>query len=387
MKVAILTHPLRLNYGGLLQNYALQKVLISKGFEVETLSLPAYKNKKKIFKEIRNILFTIRHLLLRDLPLNRLYWPFNTQQKATQVVVEAMKHTFTDEYIQYSRELYDREDLEKYIKGRGFDTFIVGSDQVWRSAYVSDIGLYFLDFLDKDLEVKRISYAASFGISEWTFDIKETCILQELAHRFNAISVREKSGVSLCDKYLGIRAELVCDPTMLLTGEDYKKIIRESPFTYSMKGRVLAYILDKNSYKQNLITKISQDLRANYEIYSAELDLKPYGTIKDALDKKPPTVAQWLRAICECEFLITDSFHGTVFAILFHKPFIVFSNRLRGNSRIESLLSTFKLQLRLINEELDYNAALSSLIDWQTVDTIHAEIRKKGLNFLLDSLK
>src|SRR5690606_15864360 len=109
----------------------------------------------------------------------------------------------------------------KALNNIGFDTYIVGSDQCWRPKYSPNITNYFLDFLNDKQNVIRISYAASFGTSDWEFNEPETKMCRDLIQKFDAVSVRESSGIELCQKYLDKEAQHVLDPTMLLELDDY----------------------------------------------------------------------------------------------------------------------------------------------------------------------
>lgn len=349
--------------------------------------MPRIPFKRTFYGEMKACLSSIYHIVRGNIPKRLFHWPYNTKGKSTQIVVDVMKRTFVDENIKTSPQLKNTDDLKEYIRKERFDAFIVGSDQVWREAYVSDVSVFFLNFLGKDDPVKRIAYAGSFGIDKWTFDQSKTSELKGLAEKFDSISVRETSGIGLFKTYLKQDVCRVCDPTILISSSDYTKLIRNSSDAYSLKGKLFAYVLDKNMPKLNLVKQLSEELNLPSEVYSAELDLSPYGTEEDALKKAPHTVAQWVRAISECSFMVTDSFHGTVFSIIFHKPFAVIGNSFRGNARMDSLLSIFHLNDRIINDYSDYKRVLDlKEIDWESIESILHKERSSGSNFLLNAL-
>ena len=171
-----------------------------------------------------------------------------------------------------------------------------------------------------------------------------------LAKEFNAISVREDTAVNLCLKYLSVNAEHVLDPTMLLSRQDYIDLIQNAKVPNN-SGSLFAYVLDKTSSKMSLINQIAEDRR-----------MKPYFIDYLSLDfSKPieqrivPPVETWLRSFYDAEFVVTDSFHGCVFSIIFGKPFVALGNPDRGMSRFISLLKTFGLDDHLVMSVKDYN--------------------------------
>ena len=211
MKIGILTHPLRFNYGGLLQNYALQTVLRRLGHEPLTLDVPHVMkvNKTTFLKDVLKRLYYryILHLqvyIFKEWRYNRLY----------PIMMQNLQ-PFIDTHIK-KIEVNDFNALNP----NDFDAFIVGSDQVWRRLYMPDIYREYLSFAE-GWNVRRISYAASFGTEEWEYSPLETTECRRLLQKFDAVSVREASGVSLCKKHFGVEAVHVVDPTLLLDRDDY----------------------------------------------------------------------------------------------------------------------------------------------------------------------
>lgn len=366
MRVGILTLPLHTNYGGILQAYALQTVLERMGHGVVVLDRP-----HRLFLPVWKWPFSYPKRIIRKYILGRSSRIFlESYINRTYPIVSRHTQAFIDNYI-HRREVKDWSSLQE----KDFDALVVGSDQVWRPIYYpGHIENAYLDFT-RGWNVRRIAYAASFGTSEWEYTVKQTRCCGELAQRFDAISVREESGVELCRKYLGVEASHVLDPTMLLDVEDYMKLVEKANVPQS-KGNLLCYILDETEEKTKLISKLADDtglvpFRGNSHVEDWNAPLEK---------RIQPPVEQWLRGFMDAELVVTDSFHACVFSILFHKPFIVVENKERGLARIHSLLKMFRLESRLYSD----NALLPmpECIDWQNVNVHLDEWRKKSFEKL-----
>lgn len=384
MKIAVITLPLHTNYGGILQAYAVQKVLRDLGHEVETLTLA--KREKSTSEQFVLFAKTFIAVLIGKNKFSEIYWPLNTRNRNTKLRADSL--SFCGKHMKMSRPLITSSDLREYSKQEHFGAFIVGSDQVWRPNYGNGIGKFFLEFLEGN-SVKRISLAASFGTSDWEFTPEQTIHCAALAKKFNAISVREESGVELCRKFFNVGATCIIDPTMLLSPADYKELVCKCKKTHSVKNKIFCYVLDKSKDKENAITVVSRSLNMNVDSIEAEPKLPPYASIKTALKDTPKPVEQWLRSFEEACFVITDSFHGTVFSILHHRPFVVLANNGRGVSRIETLLSTFDLTERLITNDSqvdDVNWLLNG-INWKHIDNRLIEKRNEAEQFIIKALE
>lgn len=250
-----------------------------------------------------------------------------------------------------------------------FDAYVVGSDQVWRPAYSPFLPNFYLDFLG-DAPAKRISYAASFGVDTWEADDSMTNLIRPLAQRFDAITVREASGVTLCEKYLGVQAKVMPDPTLLLTAEDYLEVC--GPKHDEQEHYIAAYILDKGEKEQSLINRISADLG---------LPVRFIGLLDWA--KRTDSLESWIESIAQASFVITNSFHGTVFSILFEKRFLSITNSRRGSSRFSSLLESVGLQDHLASEDMlaGYKPSYRD-IDYTSARATLLNMREQGLSFL-----
>lgn len=377
MKIGILTQPLHNNYGGILQAYALQKVLKDMGHEA--LIIQRCNNKRNFFDIF---LFQLKAFIKRH--IGRDYYPLLSIEWQEHICKN--NSLFIDEYVYpKSAKLFTDVSFRSYVGSQNFDAFIVGSDQVWRPVYSPRIETYFLDFVPRDSRVKKIAYAASFGVDRWEFNKNETGGCAALAKTFGAISVRENTGVELCNKYLGVHAEHVLDPTMLLDKSVYEKIAMKSRIS---SGDLFYYLLDLSSKKVAILSNINEriggtpftalPLSATYKNFRKEKSLNAYVY---------PGPSSWLRGFYDSKFVVTDSFHGCVFSIIFNRPFIAIGNEGRGMSRFKSLLSLFDLEERLVSPSEDIPITLiDKEIDWVKVNRKKEQLRDKSFQFLIQAL-
>ncbi len=376
MKIGILTLPLHNNYGGILQAYALQIVLKRMGHDAMVID-KSREIKLPILSFSRYFLYfkLLAHKVLVDRNTT-IFWDrkHNREYKVMS--------TYTLPFIQkYIKRFVTSRDYSN-IKQGNFDVFVVGSDQVWRPKYFGQniISNAFLSFA-KDWNVKRISYAASFGTEEWEYSEEQTLECKEWIKRFNAVSVRESSAVQLCKEHLGVDALHVLDPTMLLSATDYIQLFKEAN-TPQSPGSLMCYILDETEDKQKVVSNVEETLNltafsvnSKYEVRTAPLE-----------ERIQPPVEAWLRGFYDAKFVVTDSFHACVFSILFEKPFIVYGNKDRGMARFHSLLSIFGLENRLVTSSAEAQKVISVPIDWSVVNAKKKEWQEKSYNFLKNNL-
>lgn len=324
MKIAILTHPLGANYGGILQAYTLFTYLRKQGHDVTVLNRTS--NKPFFQRIIKSVLVALHH-------------PRYNNPRYKHLV------GFVRKYINYSKPISTDIQLQKYVASNAFDAVVVGSDQVWRTGFAMGYGYnYFLDFVPAD--VRKISYAASFGLNNWEYSKEQTTRVKQLISGFNAISVREDEGVTLCIDNLGIKAEHVLDPTMLLYAEDYASVTSSRLVN---EDYVFVYWLGSAEEKKKAIEQAN--------IFGKKLvDISLRGS--EALIP----VEDWLSCIKYADHVVTDSFHGCVFSILFQKQFTVCANNSGGNGRLKSLFTMLGINPTI--GHIDYKI-VSELLDKQ----------------------
>jgi len=381
MTIGILTQPLSANYGCILQNYALQTILKREGFKVYTIN-----RCKPTMPKSKFIVFCVGSILKRGL----LKWIFRKDvilrtwwatKKETTIINQNIDQFIAQNITQTEKFFKNKFDI---INKYEFDAYIVGSDQVWRPQYSPCLSNYFLDFLNGNKEVKKIVYAASFGVDNWEFTFQQTEQCSYLAKQFDAISVREDSAIELCDKYLGVEAIHVLDPTMLLKKEDYIDLIKQGNIP-ERENILFSYLVDESDEKKCSIHKVAEELKLHPISGMPPNSFHLKQSKKDLSDCIYMPVTEWIAGFRDAKFIITDSFHGTVFAILFNKPFVVFENENRGNARLNSLLKMFKIENRLITSNVNFETKLYDL-DYSEINRIIEKERDKSLTYLLIAL-
>ena len=335
MKIGIITLPLHTNYGGILQAYALQTVLERMGHEVEILEEPHEYKRASLKRYIRRVLKKCigKRSIINYEGFMRKWQP--------RVAIDI------DEFIN----TYIHRRIVKYntLREGEYDAFVVGSDQVWRPSYKQHLEQAFLNFTENWKNVKRIAYAVSFGVDNWDLTKKQTEECKRLVQKFDFVSVREDTAVNLCKEHLGIEATHVLDPTLLLSADDYQKLIdglkiSDSPYVFS-------YLLDESEEKIDILEDISKRLNLPVRKIKLEKDISkiPMSKLKSLTY---PSIQEWLASFAQADFVVTDSFHGTVFSIIFNKPFVVLPNKGRGVARFESLLKDISLENRIFSDFL-----------------------------------
>lgn len=334
MKIAILTQPLGHNYGGMMQAYALQKVLRNLGHEVITIDYK-YPEVNLFYKAAK-----LPYRLVKKLAGKRKA-PINLEAKLPYI--QEYTRQFIAQNIILSEYIDNETALSNHFDSNNYDVVIVGSDQTWRPKYSPNIYNFYLDFLKQNKDIRKVTYAASFGVDNWEYSDEQTARCAKLASLFDAISVREESGVELCRRRLKVDSECVLDPTLLLTKESYIELLGDKYNPSPNKG-VFTYILDKNESKMAAAEHISKQLDSN--LFQCQANSNGSSLV----DYKMPAVQDWLASFANAEFVVTDSFHGMVFSIVFEKPFLVIANNERGAARFQSLLKQIDSIEYLVND-------------------------------------
>ena len=369
MKIGILTLPLHTNYGGILQAYALQRVLQDMGHDVVLLdSYPQCPRLKP---------FPLQQLTY----LKRLIWNMRFPRKKVAIFAEkgSIARFPKKEHIRqfYRQHVRHVPFPSTTLNPTDFDALIVGSDQVWRPIYSPNIFDAYLSFAKDWNQVKRIAYATSFGTDEWEYTEEHTAECRRLAQLFDAVSVREESGVALCREHLGVEASWVLDPTLLVDVKHYMEHIEKATVTYP-SSMCFSYILDASEEKETIFQHIARSKGYNSVAFR---------NVDDPDNSAAPTVEEWLKAFHDAEFVFTDSFHGCVFSIIFNKPFVVYGNKKRGMARFHSLLAQFGLEDRLIATLDDAASIACQSINWGKVNARLVELCTYSMDFLDKGIK
>lgn len=347
------------NFGNRLQNYALQEKMKKIGMDCYTIKNYYWTNNNKHY--YRRI---IKHKLLEI----KKYIKSSSEEKR-------LKRTRTDRFNEFDKNIkFDSKIITaKNCKSFKYDYFIVGSDQVWNPKYGSLSEIELLTFAETK---KRISYAASFGISKLPEEYKD--FARNELNKFNKISVRENEGKSIVKELTNREdIEVLVDPTMLLSVEEWDKVSKK-PQNLKEGKYILNYFLGKIPEERDKEIKRIAEENGYYII--------------NILDKNDPLYcsgpSEFIYLEKHAELICTDSFHSVVFAILYNKPFIVFdrkgNNDNNMNSRLQTLLSKFELNNRFINSRIE-NHLLKN--DFKNVESILNEERKKSNEYLITALK
>ena len=291
------------------------------------------------------------------------FYGWKTEREITQ--------KYTQVFIRKHIHLLNVQDLS-LLKEDDFDAIVVGSDQIWRPMYYQPIANAYLKFAKDWTSIKRIAYATSFGTDKWEYTHEETQECASLVKLFDAVSVRENSAVDLCRKYLEVEAVQVLDPTLLLSKEDYLKLIDQSKL--KKNEGVFAYFLDVTSSKMDLANRIAKERGLKlYQFNNPNVDCLSLHFEK----RIQQPIEEWIAGFRDASFVVTDSFHGCVFSIIFNKPFVVIGNEERGIARLKSLLSML---------DFDYSVASNihqlQKIEWNKTKLILDKYRQISLSFL-----
>lgn len=360
-KIAIITLIGNKNFGNRLQNYALQEVIRSLGYDVETLNI-----------RIRKSEFSIKKNLYKTIKMHCKKIIYKKIRKKNNKIKYKKNSEFTDKFI-IQKNIDMNESYDDYI-GTKYYAYIVGSDQVWNPYYYQENSIVFLEFVREGI---KISYAASFGV-EHIPEIKKNEYINGLSN-FDRISVREMSGVKIVKNLIGKKAYMVLDPTMLLKKQEWlKKIDYAQP---ESAPYILIYFLGGKNYKINkLIDYISRS--TGYKVIDILED-----KVTRQLNFGP---CEFIHYINNAKLILTDSYHGVVFSLLMQSPFVVFNRKNKKfniYSRIDTLLNKFSLESRTyenINNLIENNKLFNK--NFTITESILEEERVRSIKFLKQSL-
>lgn len=348
MKAAIVTINSE-NMGNRLQNYAVQEILKKRGMQVETIDNP-YCGREVV---------TLKHTIKLCITGRALPSLFQKRREGF--------YRFNEKHIQMTKDKWEFGKAPKAVSGQ-YDYFVCGSDQIWNPHFKFISDNEYLTFARPE---QKVAFAASFGVSEMNEEQLER--LRERIHDFKAISVREDAGAVLVEKACQRTAEVLLDPTMMLSKEEWLSIA-ECPKFMPKKKYILTYFLGKR------LPETEQRLRE----YAKERDLEIVN-LWDVKYKKYflATPEEFIYLIAHCELMCTDSFHGSVFSVLTGVPFVVQVRKDKAqnmNSRLETLLSKLKLSNRFMKEGMTPEEVFS--VDYTEASKIIEEEHKVTEEFL-----
>lgn len=372
------------NYGQQLQCFALQKYLIGLGHDtylikyMPTNHIPLWR---RIARSIKYRLLVSSEQKEMDKKL-KLICERNNLLNCRRGFKE-----FRDKYIK-STEIVYRNIKELRNNPPDADIYICGSDQVWNNSLKDpDTAGWFLDFGKPT--AKRISYAASIGRD---IDSSEINRFTKYLKNFNAISVREQKAYALCHQLGFDKSIIAIDPTLLLNSSAYDSIeIYSNGTDVAGKPYVFIYTLNIRTAEeiywddfQKIIAKDGLQIRSvSSSGYLPARELLP------GVQNEQATIPEWLSLIKHSEYVITTSFHGVVFCLLYHKPFyaVLLNNEYsKGNDRIISLLEFLHLSNLIVSNSESLKQINFENIDWIDVDAMIALLRQKSTHFIDDIL-
>lgn len=288
-------------------------------------------------------------------------------EKETEQTIGFISRYF---HIGKKRDIAHMKEFNKFC-----DAFMLGSDQMWTAGTTDLVGYtFFLDFVDKDK--KKIAFSTSFGHDRF-YGSPETCaIAGDYLKRFDAISVRENSGVDICRDYFGVEAQQILDPVFLVDSKQYDLMLDNVTDPLPDKKYLLCYILDPTPEKEKAARRIAE--HEGLEIITI-LGMKEYKNAKEVWKTgnvlPKVTTEQFLFYIKNCAFLLTDSHHGVCFGIIYKKKYVALVNANRGKTRFVTVAEVLHLQNRLMDNPLD---VLKNEKIYEEIDYDKVEFRLKG---------
>lgn len=389
-KIALAIGDYANNYGTVLQAFATYRKIRDLGYDAEAIDFTHLK------KSIRNR--KLRYFagkifdasIVREkgsIALSKIYKIFNSKYRNGIKRRGKLFDDFRREMIKRSRPFQSWDDLSESC--REYSAVLVGSDQLWLPSQIAG-DFFTLNFVPD--EVKRISYASSFGVSYVEKSQEEKT--RKFLSRINHLSVREKSGQEIIRKLTDRNAELVCDPTLLLTADEWNTALVNRNSTDRGGGHyVFCYLLGVNEWHRRFAHELS--VKTGLPVIALpNLDQYiPYDNSGWA-EEMPYDVSpsDFLRLVKNAEYVCTDSFHGTIFSLIYGRKFFTFrrfsgNETLSTNTRIESLAERLGVQSRLVGENDSVDSMTARDFDSQEVRKRLHDFRESSLKFLRDSLE
>lgn len=372
--VAVSNH----NYGSLLQTYAMQKAIEKLGLDNEIILFRS-NPKEQLLRVLNTTFLGIKLKGIKKKVICKLKYP----EIAKGFTIRASKfEDFKNRYCNFTQQVTTREELSAMLLN--YSGIILGSDQVWHPANL-EMNYFTLNFVPEDMT--KIAYAPSFGVS--SIPEKQLERTKRYLSRINFLSVREKAGQKIIKNLIGMDVPVVCDPTALLTYKDWDSIKGDKPII--QENYIFCYFLGTNPKHREFANQIKK-ITGLKIVALQHLD----EFVKEDLnfaDEKPYNIspADFVNLIANATIVLTDSFHGTMFSIYYHKNFFTFSRyseekKESTNSRIASVLDRLQLSDRRLSATEDIETSLSKSIDWSKVDYRLKEFRKISLQYLEDAI-
>lgn len=357
-KAAVVTFHRALNYGAILQAYALENILAEVGVYAEIIDY------RCLYTECVYRPFDIRHCKNISSGAKKCVKSFELIKKRRRF------NEFTKKHLRVTKKCGTKTDLQR--TAAKFDAVITGSDQVWNpNATGGDFG-YFLDFVGSG--TKKIAYAASIGYRTFPPKYESKCI--EYLKGFESISVREKSACKTVAESADKDVENVLDPTLLLSDLRWLDIAekpRNLPHRY-----ILVYMMEGCKYTIEKARALARDKECDLVLINPTLMQRQ--TCKDFVMYKAASPEEFVGMFAQADAVVTNSFHGVAFSIIFKKEFYAETSNAEKSARIIDLLALFELSDRLLPNEINGKP------NWEKVNSQLIKEKNKSISWLKDSL-
>lgn len=371
MKIGTMTWLHNGNYGSILQAYALQKFLISNGYDNTLIN---YKPdiKSKIINLIKNRNSLL--LFIEKLEANKV------KMACTDLAALDEKKKKFESFLNSNCILTEPyTNPSELLKANGmFDTYICGSDQIWSPMLFNP--LYYLSYVDN--KYKKIAYAPSFGVSK--IPKKKQYAISKLLRTFDHISIREQQGAAIVNNFIGKTTSVVLDPTVLLDRDEWDSIVAKVNISTPY---ILCYFLGEKSEYWKSVEKLANLM--NYRIVIIPVNADAYKQKHELMISTGP--AEWVNLIKNASLICTDSFHGCLFSIIYTKDFYVFKRfsdkkATSQNSRVYNILNMVGLKNRLIDDECNISKSEVPIRNYDIVQNILNRERIKSKEWLFTAL-
>lgn len=372
------------NYGSMLQAYATEMIMQQMGLPFQTIACKAPIN----YMQENKILYIIKKLLIADWKMRLGKMKIERAKKENPMFAKNWEirnkafDQFAETFFHVSPYCKNREELSKMAEN--YSAFLVGSDQLWRTDSVEH-GYYTLEWVPD--HIRKIAYSTSIGVKEvpW-FQVEKN---KRFMNRFDHIALREQSACDLVYKLTGRKVPVVLDPTLLFTGDQWLEIQQQEPLT---NGKyIFCYLLGDNPLQREFIKRVKE--KTGYKIVALQ-QLDDYIPSDEGFADEAPYVGprEFLNYIRNAEYVFTDSFHCSVFSILYKKNFFTFSRFAEGakqstNTRIDNLLHITGLEERRMTNDKTIEEVVNFKRNFDGVDEKLNALRKSSMDYLYNAFK
>lgn len=372
------------NYGSMLQAYATEMIMQQMGLPFQTIACKAPIN----YMQENKILYIVKKLLIADWKMRLGKMKIERAKKDNPMFAKNWEirnkafDQFAETFFHVSPYCKNREELSKMAEN--YSAFLVGSDQLWRTDSVEH-GYYTLEWVPD--HIRKIAYSTSIGVKEvpW-FQVEKN---KRFMNRFDHIALREQSACDLVYKLTGRKVPVVLDPTLLFTGDQWLRIQQQEPLT---NGKyIFCYLLGDNPSQREFIKRVKE--KTGYKIVALQ-QLDDYIPSDEGFADEAPYVGprEFLNYIRNAEYVFTDSFHCSVFSILYKKNFFTFSRFAEGakqstNTRIDNLLHITGLEERRMTNDKTIEEVVNFKRNFDGVDEKLNALRKSSMDYLYNAFK